>query len=283
MMKTAGVTVLYNPDSNTVENAASYAGKIGTLFLVDNSDKPDSDVLMRLKALPGTVYLSNGGNIGIAKALNLGCIKALEERCEWLLTMDQDSRFEPGALESLLSYINRNDNSKTGIVSPFHIIENKVYELRRPEGVTELDTVMTSGNLLNLEAYGIAGPFMDDFFIDYVDIEYCLRLKKAGYQVLQVNDSILEHHLGNSRNVGKILVTHHSPVRRYYITRNRFFVIQKYKKYFPEICRMELRAFYMELLKILLFEKHKIVKLKMIWDGYRDFRKQKMGKYLGKI
>lgn len=38
---------------------------------------------------------------------------------------------------------------------------------------------------------------MNDLFIDSVNHEYCLRLQKNGYKVIQLNTAIFEHNLGN--------------------------------------------------------------------------------------
>ncbi len=42
---------------------------------------------------------------------------------------------------------------------------------------------------------------MEDLFIDSVDTEYCLRLKKNGYRVVRLNEAILYHPLGDSKNI----------------------------------------------------------------------------------
>ena len=56
---------------------------------------------------------------------------------------------------------------------------------------------MTSGNLLSLKAFKSVGRFHDDFFIDYIDIEYCIRMNYNNYDVIRINDIVLEHDEGN--------------------------------------------------------------------------------------
>ena len=50
-----------------------------------------------------------------------------------------------------------------------------------------------------------------------------------------------------------------------------------YKKDFDEYCRLEVGMTKKELIKILLFEKDKLNKIRHIYKGYRDYKKGKKG------
>jgi GT2 family glycosyltransferase len=56
---------------------------------------------------------------------------------------------------------------------------------------------MTSGNIVNLDAYEKVGGWKDWMFIDCVDTDFCMNLHKHGYKVLRLNKVIMEHHLGD--------------------------------------------------------------------------------------
>ena len=102
----AGVAVLYNPSENVPENINSYINQVAQLFIVDNSDK-SSEVLKNIS--PGVEkpeYVFNNDNLGIAAALNIGIDRALKAGYTYLLTMDQDSYFEEGSLNKLISNLN---------------------------------------------------------------------------------------------------------------------------------------------------------------------------------
>ncbi len=73
-------------------------------------------------------------------------------------------------------------------------------------------------------------------------------------------------------------MTNHNAIRRYYITRNRFYVWKKYKEYFPWFINYEKNRTIKEIIKLLLGEDDKILKIKMIIQGYWDFKKNKFGK-----
>lgn len=284
--KIAGVVVLYNPDNDVIDNISSYIDQIELLFAVDNSDVV-APVIERLKENKKIIYISNNGNLGIAKALNIGATNAIELGCDFLLTMDQDSSASTGMIDEMLRCLEEQDIPKVGIVSPIHLIGINVL----PEdgrGCEDVLTVWTSGNLLNLNVYKEVGPFFDELFIDFVDHEYCMRLNHRGYRVVQSCKAVLNHRIGQNIKKHKLLhlsliSSNHSHIRRYYITRNRFFVNKIYKKIFPEFYIDDMKKFLAEIITILLFEDHKFSKIGMIIKGYIDFVTGKIGRIDSRI
>ena len=90
----SGVIVLYYPELNVVDNINSYIDYVDILFVIDNSETANTDFVNLLLSNPKICYISNNQNLGIAKALNQGAELAIQKNFSWLLTMDQDSRFE---------------------------------------------------------------------------------------------------------------------------------------------------------------------------------------------
>lgn len=281
--KIAGVTVLYNPDADVVDNIGSYINQIDKLYVIDNSDLGRVDIIDDIIKMSRVVYIKNDCNLGIARALNISATMALEENYQFLLTMDQDSKATPDMVDTLLTCFSQYDSCQVGIVSPFHSTAVDTVPPQE-QSCQELLTVWTSGNLLNLLAYKVIGPFRDDLFIDFVDHEYCLRLQCNGYLVLRSNRAILHHSIGTNLQKNRFLhltliTSNHSALRRYYITRNRFWVTRRYRQ-FKEFCWIDRRRFCAELINILFFEDAKWQKYLMILRGYLDYRRGKMGKYI---
>jgi rhamnosyltransferase len=196
--------------------------------------------------------------------------------------MDQDSRATPGMVMAMLDCLAIFNPGDIGIVAPFPVTRPG----ERPDGSAvclELETAMTSGSLLDLRAYEKAGPFLEGLFVDFVDIEYCLRLRAQGYRVIRANRAVLEHRVGDLMKVpmigGDLYLTSHAPLRKYYKTRNRFFVAGRYRSLFPEFCRRDRIRFFLELIRLLLFEGEKGEKLKMMARGYGDYRRGRLGRY----
>ncbi|MGE5620953.1 MAG: glycosyltransferase family 2 protein [archaeon] len=278
----AGAVVWYNPIPNVLDNINSYISKLRKLFIIDNSDSDNSVLLLSLPENVNVEYISSGKNLGIAKALNIAAEKAVKEGFNWLFTFDDDSKASETMIDEMRSFFSSNQFSdKIAIVAPFH--SNKNYKMP-PEGVpyVRIADTMTSGNLLNLTIYKKIGKFREDFFIDYVDKEYCLRVISAGYSIYQVNKAVLYHNLGRLQKrrfaFRYVSVTHHSPLRLYYRTRNRLQVIKEYSFIFPAFCIKDFIGIFTDILKILIYEEQKTSKLKMIFKGAFDFMRNKFGK-----
>jgi rhamnosyltransferase len=280
----AGVVVLYRPSADVLENIRSYIGQVGVLYAVDNTGDPDMSFVSELERIPGTRYLPNGRNLGVATALNIGARRAIDDGYEWLLTMDQDSTATPGMVATMLACLSHPGAESVGIVSPVHVqVGGAPLETRGR--CTVVLKAMTSGNLVRLSAYAAVGPFMDELFIDQVDNEFCLRLRTAGFAVVEAGEAALAHRVGDVRRHKFPVPMHtsnHSPVRRYYITRNRFYVGRMYRAQFPEYRRFELGELAKDVLKILLHERQKLLKLHMMVLGFLDYRKGKLGPYLSR-
>lgn len=275
-MKLAGVVVLYNPSKDVKDNINSYLEFLDKLYVIDNSsdshEKDFNDEKME--------YIHQDENMGIAYPLNLGCVLAIRDRFNWLLTMDQDTKFNSDVLPVLIDYIENNNTSKDGIVTVWH--ESNL-DVEKPKDKIDYPlTEMTSGNLLNLDIYKIVGKFREDFFIDGVDIEYCLRLKKKGYRIVRFNNVFINHNLGNieyHKLFGKrFLCTNHNYIRNYYMQRNYRYINEEYKGIAPDYCDMLIHI-KLRIFKILMFEKDKYRKIRNIFRGIKDYKKGIKGKY----
>ncbi|MBT8385937.1 MAG: glycosyltransferase family 2 protein [Ignavibacteria bacterium] len=278
----AGLVVLYNPDQNVIENIQSYINKLTMLYVVDNSEVCNIKIAKTIKAFNNSKYIFNGENLGIAKALNIGAEEAIKDGFLFLFTFDQDSKVTPTMIETMLSFLRQNDYSSIGILSPFQ--DNKGYKKPPNNKFTEVSNIATSGNILNLDAYKQVGSFIDELFIDYVDVEYCLRLNYCGFKVIRLNEAILIHNLGNIVKrrflFRKVAVTNHSALRLYYKTRNRFYVLRKYKYKFPLFSIYNFFRLFMETLKVVCFERERIEKIRMMIKGYSHYKKKKFGKLI---
>ena len=142
---------------------------------------------------------------------------------------------------------------------------------------------MTSGNLLNLKIWKKVGGFKDWFFIDGIDIEYCMNIHKHGYRILRVASLEIQHNLGDlfykTFNHKLYLCTNHPAIRRYYIMRNYYYISSMYMDYDPEYCLNLIAAQKHNMRGVLLFEKDKIRKIRMYLKGRKDFYNGVKGKY----
>jgi rhamnosyltransferase len=276
----AAVVVLYNPCADVLDNIDSYAGQVGRVIAVDNSEKPDAAVHTGL-AERGVDILPMGGNRGIATALNAGCRRANDLGYTWVLTMDQDSTATPEMVASLASVIAGDDTAAIAIVAP--LWQHVGLPPEEPEAkMAELDYAMTSGNLLRLAAFASLDGFRDDLFIDQVDHEYCLRARSAGWRIVQKRDAALIHRMGALREVRFPLhgfVTDYSPLRRYYMVRNFLEMQRVFGGSFPEFVRQQRAWIGRDAIKAIAFEPHRLAKVAMMYRGWSDFRRRRFGSY----
>ena len=273
----AGVVVFYNPVKEELRNINSYLNYIEHLYIIDNSEFPLQNISSFLT--PKMEYIFNNSNLGIAAALNMAVEKAIDSGFSFLLTMDQDSYFNKESIKILINNIK--DYDSVGIFAPFH--KNKFFtNPPKTSGFEEVSDVMTSGNILNLTAVKKIGKFNEEYFIDYVDIEYCLRLRRNGFKVLRINDSILVHNEANLSKKGflgfNVYPANHTPLRWYYKIRNYLYLKKEYKSAFKKYFDIEKINIRNNIIKVLLFEKNKMKKINMILKGYIHYKKNIKGR-----
>ncbi len=145
-----------------------------------------------------------------------------------------------------------------------------------------VDADITSGNLLKAEVFDKVGFFDDSLFIDLVDTDFCMRLNEKNIKMIKIRDAILYHSLGESKSVKsgflKFNTSNHSALRRYYMTRNRFYTWEKYKDLDSFTLNRDKNLFKKEFVKIILGEKDKVNKIRMVFKGYKDYKKGIRGK-----
>jgi rhamnosyltransferase len=275
-----GVVVAYNTTDVLIENIRTYFSCLDKLVIVDNSDKPHTLYPLLQQNFPAVHYIKNERNEGIARALNQGASLANDGGFAWMLTMDQDSRFTEQAAQRLTETIHTPD-AGVGLYTPVHI--NKDVAIRQfPVERQVIKKTMTSGNLVSMHAYNTVGGFEEKLFIDYVDHEFNFRLRKNGFKLIRINTSSLLHNLGDIKSYKygffSMKTTNHSAVRRYYITRNRFYVIFKYFGFAPKFFFKEIHQFWTDCLRILVLEKNKGQKFRAVAKGTWDWLLGRYGK-----
>lgn len=277
MIKVNGVVIWYNPTDENIKNIENYVGDLEKLYIVDNSSEDNSDKLEILQDIKNKIeYIPLLKNKGIAYALNIGLENSIKDKVDYLLTLDQDSSFfEKEMLKKYFNLIEK-DKEDCALYGVATTAESRKNE-EMPD-FTEVGMLITSGMMINLKKIDILGKFKEELFIDEVDIEYCYRALKLGEKVKKANNILLKHKIGNSK-VYKIFgrkltkVTHHNYIRRYYLIRNKLYMIQM----FPEEQKAYKRRIRREIKNIILFENDKLRKLKMCWLAYKDFKMGKMG------
>ena len=173
-------------------------------------------------------------NQGIGAAQNRGIERALALGASHVLLMDDDSLPAADMVPHLLRTLTTRpqaaaagachaDPRRQTLRTPFSMVQGG--RLRwlpcADDQVWEVDHVIASGCLIPASVLQAVGPMREDFFIDWVDTEWCLRARAQGYQIYGVCAAVLEHTLGD--NVVRVWgreIPKHAPWRHYYQARN---------------------------------------------------------------
>lgn len=268
-MIAAGI-VTCNPDlENLKQNYMKYIDDVEMMYICDNASDNIKQLEYMFDRNKKVTVIKNDNNKGIAYALNRIMKKAKEDGIQWVLTMDQDSLCQEKIVSRLIPYC---DNS-IGIICP-HTIEmgGTRNSLQNDNTIQYVDFCITSASLTNVAAWDVVGGFDEWMFIDIVDFEFCARIKEAGYKILQINNVFLYQRIGQLSEivVGKrhIYVRNHSPLRKYYFSRNLLYCNYLHPTIFRVGQVINLLA--TTYIKVLLFEKHKFKKVKAMNQGICD-------------
>jgi len=287
MCKVAAIIVSYNPDSNLFDSINLLLNQVEKVIIVDNGSKEKYVKYIKSINEDKIEIILNKENLGIATALNIGVRKALENGYEWILTMDQDSKASPDMVKKMFNVYNSiNREERKDILSIFpNFVDERIQSIEENSNMNSyeyVDADITSGNLLRKEVFEKVGFFDDSLFIDLVDTDFCMRLNEKGIKMIKIRDAVLYHSLGESKTIKGILgsfnTSNHSALRRYYMTRNRFYIWEKYKGLNSFTLNRDKKLFKKEFVKIILGEKDKVNKIKMVLRGYKDYKKGIKGK-----
>ena len=233
--KVAVIIVLYNPDTNDIDNVRRIA-QYNVGFVVDNSLIPFMDG----ETIGNMSYICNKANIGIAKAQNVALREILKGDYEYVVFLDQDTRVAVDYPSQIAMEFSRIDNGRLAVLGPQ--VVNAVtggqyasaihkYEISE-NGFSLRKHIISSGSCMSINALKDVGLMWGELFIDYVDFEWCWRAASKGYQCGVTSHLQISHHVGQRElSIGKYKVIISAQQRYFYQYRNFIWLIQK--KYVP--------------------------------------------------
>jgi len=237
------VVVTHQPDVKMLTaQTLALLPQVHRIIWVDNGS---SAVVAQLSSALGVDYINLCKNTGIAHAQNVGAERAFSAGATHVLLMDHDSVPAGDMVEQLLLSLDGHplaaaagpwyQDPRGQEHSPFVRIEGfRIRRLERPvgkiaagEGVA-VDHLIASGCLIHREAWDAIGSMADELFIDFVDVEWCLRARSLGWTVIGVWNAHMEHHLGHAVKTLMGRRFHvHSPARHYFHIRNGIYLARQ--------------------------------------------------------
>ncbi|UVA99434.1 glycosyltransferase family 2 protein [Acinetobacter lwoffii] len=284
-MNISSVIITFNPNINVINliNALNFQNV--TPIIVDNGSKnfdfsSVDDIqshLIRLK-----------DNLGIATAQNRGIERAIELGADYIIFFDQDSTIPDNFVQDMIDdyqFISK-QNIKIGALGPRFIDEryNFYYKtisiskhgLKTKHDVSEIKVpfnstlLISSGSFICVETLKQVGLMRDEYFIDYVDTEWCLRAESLGFKNYISAKAVMKHTIGdNVLNFKFMNVPVHSAFRRYFRVRNAFYMLRE--PHVPLILFIrELVGNTVHQFILILFEKNSWSYIKSYFKGLKD-------------
>lgn len=248
-MKINCVVVTYNRLDllkENIEALLSQTYKLNKIIILDNnSDDGTLEYLEEHKENELFKIIRLEKNIGGAGGFSYGIKCAIEEGCDWVWIMDDDTIPTPNALENLLK---AKDCDNVGYIcskviwkdeTPHHMniplfsinkgdMYINHYSGKHPFFLINHATFVSL--LIKSEAVMKVGLPIKEFFIWHDDIEYTSRISKNGYCGIYVDNSIVVHKTNENYKPHLDVAPADTAWKFYYQVRNTIFLKRKKTK-----------------------------------------------------
>lgn len=209
------------------------------IIVVDNNSPHDDPVCIK-EQFPEVIFIQSKENLGFAGGNNLGI---RQSKGKYILLLNNDTEVEPGFLEPLVAKFEHDPG--VGAVSPkikyFHtvdtlqfagITEFNPYTIRnRGLGFGVQDTGQFEEDAITAYCHGAAmmipakimheiGLMAECYFLYYEEHDFGARIRRAGYKLWYVHNSMVSHK--ESVSTGKL-----SPLKTYYMNRSRLIFLRR--------------------------------------------------------
>jgi rhamnosyltransferase len=238
------VAILFHPDPDVLsEFVLNVSASVDALVLVDNTpggfkrDWQFNDCVSYIPLLE---------NAGVACAQNVGIEIAIQKGADYVLILDQDSKLSSDMVSVLRKGFDElaDGGEKVGAIGACFVesMSSKVSEITRVEcgkivfepcpdspGFVKSDTLISSGCLISRDCLLDVGLMADLLFIDWVDLEWCLRAGSKGWGIYMASQARMQHTIGayQARTIRGRPFGMHSPFRLFYQIRNGIFLFSR--------------------------------------------------------
>jgi rhamnopyranosyl-N-acetylglucosaminyl-diphospho-decaprenol beta-1,3/1,4-galactofuranosyltransferase len=299
----ASITVTHNPGElirRHLDALSAQTRPLDELIVVDNASTDGTVELLR-GSYPEACVLALQHNGGVGGGFAAGLEYSAKRGHDWMWLFDQDSVPSDRALEELLTAYaaaNCRHHEPLGVLAsiPINPENGLVYfgfawrdrfvpipVEDRAAQLCYVDTVISAGSLVRREVVERVGLPRSDFFMDFVDHEYNLRVRRHGYAIAIVSRSVVHHTLGRPQRVrcfGRTRFRALQPTWRHYLlSRNETYTIWHEVGTFRSKIFL-LTNFFRRIGGLLLFDSEGVVNSRAVvvgfWHGIRgrmDFQK----------
>lgn len=278
------IVVAYFPDEEFHLRIRALLPQVAQVVVVDNTPdrKAPQSLRERFHDTRQVHLIDNHANRGISVALNQGLEYAVKKGYKWILTLDQDTEAYPDMVETLLDVYDE-CKPKPAVIGGNYLDPRNgrpFVPTHNTECFLDQKTVITSGCLVDTRVAAAIGGFREDYFIDQVDHEFCLRMRAHGQKVVISRKPVMNHSVGRPGGVRLPflgVLPNHPPLRKYYIARNTVVTIAGYWQREPAWCLRRLIRLLLGLGLMTLFEQEPFGKARAFAGGIVDGLRRRMG------
>ena len=236
--------VVFDPEPAGLVAFLKWASaEASVILLFQNSPLPvEAEQLLAEEIGLPVVRLGNGTNAGLGVAYNDFMTYARANALSHIALFDQDSLPSAGMLGTLVEKMRRlaSHGCKPAVIGPCVVGTGGERYVRPPRRMpatgqvadadcTCLEFVISSGSLFDVEAVARIGPFRSDFFIDFIDVEWCARANALDYSCWMSLATPMTHRLGAGvvrLPLIALRLTRQPPVRAYTFIRNQIAMLR---------------------------------------------------------
>ena len=256
------ILINYNGYKDTIECIKSLREihyKNYKIIIVDNASTNNSISYLN-QSLEDCIIIESKDNLGFAGGNNLGIEYALNNEADYIMLLNNDTVVEAHFLENMLNKFT--EGNKVGIVGCkiMYFPKNNIiwygggyidwfkfigehYGMReidkgQCDEEKEIDFMTGCCMLIKKEVFQKTGFLSKDYFMYFEDVDFCVKVRDAGYKILYNPKAIIYHKVGLSSGGEE------SPFAIKWGTRNRLIFMRKYMSKVPKFNYMLSNIFF---------------------------------------
>jgi GT2 family glycosyltransferase len=257
-------------------------------IVVVDSGSTDQSIEVLKKEYPDVHVILAKENVGVAKGNNIGIEYSRQSGAKYTLIMNNDVEVDPKMLTELVKHA----DEKTVTVPKIYYYDapnrlwyaggsmswtrgSGIHTGMDEEDTGQYDTLLSCTYspscciLIDNQIFDAVGVEDENYFMYYDDVDLCARLIDGGYKIVYVPTAKLWHKVSSSSG------GNHSKTVVYYIHRNKFYFIRKYKDRVPGYAVVyKVVSLYMKYWLSLITKSNDRIVLR----AYKDFKAGKMGR-----